>query len=164
MPPAYTEYEGADDEAKARRWVEDVLSQELEGESTHEALKSGVALCQLANKLREGAVKKISKLPSPFPQRENVRAFIEAARSLGVPEAELFDTDDLFEARNMRQVMICLASLGRVAHTVDGYDGPTWQKPVNAKAYAGKKDAQYEVKDDALWGKTNGEYVATRHN
>jgi hypothetical protein len=39
----------------------------------------------------------------PFPQRENIKAFTDAARDLGVPDAENFETGDLFE-------QVCLAS------------------------------------------------------
>lgn len=35
----------------------------------------------------------------PFPQRENIKAFNDAVRELGVPDAENFQTDDLFESR-----------------------------------------------------------------
>ena len=35
---------------------------------------------------------------------ENVQSFINAAKSYGVPDAEMFLTPDLFEARNLAQV------------------------------------------------------------
>ena len=35
---------------------------------------------------------------------ENVQSFITAAKSYGVPDAEMFLTPDLFEARNLAQV------------------------------------------------------------
>ena len=35
---------------------------------------------------------------------ENVQSFINAAKSYGVPDAEMFLTPDLFEARNLSQV------------------------------------------------------------
>jgi hypothetical protein len=31
----------------------------------------------------------------PFPQRENIKAFIDAARQLGVPDRDNFDTSDV---------------------------------------------------------------------
>lgn len=40
-----------------------------------------------------------SDSPRPFPQRENINAFVGAARQFGVPDAENFQTDDLFESR-----------------------------------------------------------------
>ena len=35
---------------------------------------------------------------------ENVQAFINAAKSYGVPDEEMFLTPDLFEGRNLSQV------------------------------------------------------------
>jgi hypothetical protein len=45
-----------------------------------------VVLCQVVNKLRQGAaISRISKLTLPFPQRENISAFTAAARDIGSP-------------------------------------------------------------------------------
>ena len=46
-----------------------------------EALRSGVLLCELANALRPGTVPRVSRAAAPFPQRENIAAFVAAARS-----------------------------------------------------------------------------------
>lgn len=40
-------------------------------------------------------------------------AFLEAARGLGVPVQETFQTVDLWERQNLNSVVICLQSLGR---------------------------------------------------
>ena len=37
-------------------------------------------------------------------QRENIKAFIDGSREIGVPDIYNFDTSDLFEEKNMRQV------------------------------------------------------------
>ena len=37
---------------------------------------------------------------------ENVQAFINAAKSYGVPDEEMFLTPDLFEGRNLSQVSV----------------------------------------------------------
>jgi len=44
---------------------------------------------------------------------ENINAFLEAAKSLGVPPQETFQTVDLWERQNLNSVVICLQSLGR---------------------------------------------------
>ena len=87
-----------------------------------EILKDGVVLCKLMNKLQPGSIKKfkekvdmlgnpqtVSQPKSPsqgpaFMLMENVQSFINAAKSYGVPDAEMFLTPDLFEARNLAQV------------------------------------------------------------
>ncbi len=52
---------------------------------------------RLANKLQPGSVKKIQKVNAPFVQMENISAFLEAARSMGLQTHELFQTVDLYE-------------------------------------------------------------------
>ena len=41
---------------------------------------------------------------------ENVKAFCDNVRLLGVPDCENFETGDLFEANNMKQVIISINS------------------------------------------------------
>ena len=60
----------------------------------------------------------------PFKQMENINSYTDACRRLGVPEADLFDTVDLFEGKNMLAVVCNLHSLGRVAQQ-RGFSGPT---------------------------------------
>ena len=43
---------------------------------------------------------------------ENVQSFLNAAKKYGVPDEEVFQTPDLFEARNIPQVSLCIFSLG----------------------------------------------------
>ena len=48
---------------------------------------------------------------------ENLAAFQKAIKAYGVPEEEIFQTVDLFEARNIRGVVKSLLSLGRTVRT-----------------------------------------------
>ena len=56
---------------------------------------------------------------------ENVQSFLAAAKKYGVPDEEVFQTPDLFEARNIPQVALCLFSLGRATQKHPDYQGPT---------------------------------------
>ena len=56
---------------------------------------------------------------------ENIQAFLYAARKYGVPAEELFQTADLFERRNLPQVLLCLYSLGRLTQLHPEYQGPS---------------------------------------
>ena len=47
-----------------------------------------------------------------FMLMENVQSFLNAAKKYGVPDEEVFQTPDLFEARNIPQVSLCIFSLG----------------------------------------------------
>ena len=67
---------GKYDPAKAqavRVWIEAVTKRSLPSD-LHEALKSGVVLCELINAIWPGSVKKINQGAMPFVQREVRRA------------------------------------------------------------------------------------------
>lgn len=127
-----------------RRWIADVTGRELpvESEDLRAELKSGVVLCTLLNSISPGTVPNIQKSSKPFPQRENIKAFTEGARAFGVPEHENFETNDLFEASNMKQVLICLLSLGRRSGAVPGYDGPTLKSNTGKGTRAAKSSGK----------------------
>lgn len=52
---------------------------------------------------------------------ENINVFLEAARDLGVPPQETFQTVDLWERQNLNSVVICLQSLGRKVSNSNGF-------------------------------------------
>ena len=55
-----------------------------------------------------------------FLLMENVNSFLNAAKKYGVPDEEVFQTPDLFEARNLPQVSLCIFSLGdRIIMMID---------------------------------------------
>ena len=151
-------YTGSEAE-QALAWVSDATGIALSGE-LEDALRDGVALCELANRLQPKTVKRISKSSMPFPQRENVKAFIDAARQFGVPDRDNFDTSDLFEAKSIRQVLICLGSLGRAAYTIPGYTGPCLGRAAAAGAGGAPKHAVRS--GGGLWGKSGGEYTGSK--
>ncbi|KAJ1638939.1 calponin homology domain-containing protein, partial [Pavlovales sp. CCMP2436] len=72
-----------------------------------------VVLCELANAILPGSIARIERVTlAPFPQRENIERFLQAVRALGVQEHETFETGDLFNGTNLRQVSVCLGALG----------------------------------------------------
>ncbi|NP_001040372.1 myophilin [Bombyx mandarina] len=83
----------------------------------YEVLKDGTLLCKLANNIHPNMIKKINTSSMAFKCMENINAFLEAARQLGVPAQETFQTVDLWERQNLNSVVICLQSLGRKAGT-----------------------------------------------
>ena len=101
--PAYEGSYGGTLEEQCRQWIEEVTGEALEWDEGAEhgalwgALKSGVALCALLNRLAPGTVKCVSASEMPFPQRENVQAFCDGCKALGVPPQDGFTTVDLFE-------------------------------------------------------------------
>ena len=111
-------------ESEAREWIEEVLGEALTEFDLAEALKSGVVLCNLVNKVQPGSVAKIASSSMPFKQMENIGAYLDACRKYGVPAQDTFLTVDLFEGKNMNAVVRNLHSLGRVAQQ-QGFSGPT---------------------------------------
>jgi len=112
-------------EAEARAWVSAVTGEDLGDASLHEALKSGIVLCNLVRALSPDIIKPPSKLAAPFKMMENVGNYLGACKKLGLLDRETFQTVDLFENKDMRQVVRQLHSLGRLAKKLPGYSGPT---------------------------------------
>ncbi|ORY41104.1 hypothetical protein BCR33DRAFT_661412 [Rhizoclosmatium globosum] len=66
---------------------------------------------------------KISESKMPFKQMENIAKFLKGVEQLGVPCHERFMTVDLWEGKNMYQVIICIFSISRHA-AKHGFQGP----------------------------------------
>ncbi len=158
LPPRSLECKGynggykGEPETQMVAWIEEVTAKSL-GSDWVASLKDGVILCELCNALEPQSVKRINRSSKPFPQRENLQAAINAMRKFGVADKDNFDTADLHEQKNTRQVQIALLALGRAAYSVPGYEGPCVGKKPVARA-SGKKHG--EVKIDGLWGKAGG--------
>lgn len=65
------------------------------------------------NKIKPGAIAKITTKGGGFALRENCAVFCNAAKAYGVPDNELFQTVDLFEKKNIAQVTLTIHALGR---------------------------------------------------
>ncbi|XP_046963540.1 myophilin-like [Vanessa cardui] len=100
-------------------WIKSITGQPEntagDADNLYEVLKDGTLLCNLVNKFQEGSVKKINQSTMAFKCMENINAFLETAKKLGVPPQETFQTIDLWEKQNLYSVVICLQSLGRKA-------------------------------------------------
>ncbi|XP_057309859.1 myophilin-like [Hydractinia symbiolongicarpus] len=82
-------------------------------QSLHDKLKDGVILCKLMNKIKPGSIKKYSHKPiAPFQKMENISFFNQAMREYNVKPDYVFVTADLFQKKNMVQVLIGLRALG----------------------------------------------------
>lgn len=57
------------------------------------------------NKLVPGSIKKIQTKGTNFQLMENIQRFQAGMKKYGVPEEEIFQTADLFEKRNIAQVI-----------------------------------------------------------
>ncbi|CAD26259.2 CALCIUM-BINDING PROTEIN SIMILAR TO CALPONIN H2 [Encephalitozoon cuniculi GB-M1] len=104
-------------------WIETVLGEKFEPGTFHSLFKDGVRFCRFLNKVSPLDVKyKESK--QIFVQRENICSFINGLKKLRMNEYELFQTNDLFEAKDLRQVVICLYALSRQLQKERMFSGP----------------------------------------
>lgn len=198
VPHANRREEWAETAGPVIAWICEVTDIPLPGagggacteEDLRAHLKDGVVLCELANRIRPGSVKRVfgrhsqqahandasqststtAANTSAFRQRENIGRFLAAASALGVQGHELFQTADLFEGgdaaagaqgqhASMRQVIVCLAALGRAAHDVPSYTGPQFGKAAKAKLGAHKASLHAALEVGAgRWGTAAGQH------
>ncbi|KAH3762565.1 ankyrin 2,3/unc44 [Pelomyxa schiedti] len=104
---------------ETRDWIQRVLGEKLpgkDGDDLHDALKDGVALCELANKMFANCIARFHPHDAlPFQHRENIHFFIEICRKLGLPEAAIFQVEDLYSCRKMANVYATLFTLAEMA-------------------------------------------------
>merc|ERR1712002_796862 len=112
-------------EAEVQAWMEEVMGQKLPPGNLEDVLKDGVVLCNLMNKIQPNSVKKIQTSGGSFKLMENIQRFQEAVKKYGVPHEEIFQTADLFERRNIPQVVLSIFSLGRLTQKHPEYTGPS---------------------------------------
>ncbi|ORX66296.1 hypothetical protein DL89DRAFT_68964 [Linderina pennispora] len=100
-------------EQQARAYIADAIGAPVDGEFM-DALHDGTVLVHLANAVVPGRLKpNASRLA--FKQMENINSFLTVAAELGCPSHELFQTVDLFEAKNPGQVVDAIFSFSRHA-------------------------------------------------
>ncbi|KAI8440237.1 hypothetical protein MSG28_001616 [Choristoneura fumiferana] len=116
-------------EKECQGWVETVLGAKFPpSEAFEDVLKDGTVLCQLINKLKPGSVNKINTSGGHFQA---------AIRAYGVADIDVFQTVDLWEKKDIAQVVSTLYALGR-----ETYRHPEWSGP-----YLGPKPSE-ECKRD----------------
>jgi len=111
-------------EKEATSWIEAITGSGVVGQFP-EALRSGVVLCELLNRIKPGTVARVNAAGKPFKERENISNFLKACRTLGVQEHACFSTDDLYDGKNLMSVVTCIHSLGgAVQQSVPDFRGP----------------------------------------
>ncbi|KAB0361039.1 hypothetical protein FD754_005195 [Muntiacus muntjak] len=73
----------AEAEEDLRSWIEEVTGMSI-GTNFQLGLKDGIILCELANKLQPGSVKKVSEFSLNWPQLENIGKFFKAIQAYGI--------------------------------------------------------------------------------
>jgi len=138
---------------EAKHWIEEVTGESFQSNDFQESLKSGVMLCKLLNNLQPGTVPKINTQNMPFKQMENVAAYIEGSKKLGVPDQYNFTTVDLFEGKNLGQVILNVLTLKKekgYGFKSTGSSGP------GAPAPSGK----FSSRDQSTEAKSQEEFIS----
>jgi len=106
-------------EEDLREWIAATLDVKPDDALSFQAwLRDGRVLCSLVTTLCPGSLRKgmpHQTMLNPFRCMENIGAFLEALKSLGVPEPSLCTTADLYNGSGMSQVQVCLLGLVDVA-------------------------------------------------
>ncbi|KAI9306784.1 kinase-like domain-containing protein [Cunninghamella echinulata] len=115
------QYENA--EKLAIEFIEVALEITINQGSLHQELKDGVILCSLVNQLKPGTIKTVGQKDLSFIKMDNITRFLQGARQVGLEEHHLFDTIDLFEAKDMPRVIHTILTLSQlfIKHDPDKY-------------------------------------------
>jgi len=139
---------------EACEWISSVSGKSVTPSNMASELKSGAVLCAVANAVKPGAVK-ASTSALPFKQMEVITKFVEFARAFGVDERNLFVTVDLFEAKNLHAVAVCVRELKRLSGAGFDKQSANDAAPAAAASAASKSSAvviSASGKDDSAVG------------
>jgi len=101
-------------EAQAQAWIESKVGHSLEG-GFAAGLKDGTVLAALLNNIKPGSVVGVKKSGMSFVQMENIGKFLTALQEhFAFKASDVFMTVDLYEAKNLGQVVNCILMLKRV--------------------------------------------------
>eukprot|EP00026_Physarum_polycephalum_P000923 Phypoly_transcript_00924.p1 GENE.Phypoly_transcript_00924~~Phypoly_transcript_00924.p1 ORF type:complete len:1210 (+),score=220.50 Phypoly_transcript_00924:130-3759(+) len=133
-------------------WIEDMIDEPLASSTDLiEAIKDGVALCKLVNKIRAGSVPYINTNPGVLNHLENVSAYLQACWGLGVPTDAMFGTQDLAQKRNIASIIKNIDSLASVTISNDSSGGQSEPSTVvSTTSPSGTKTSQPDTTDDLL--------------
>jgi hypothetical protein len=116
-------------------WFKQLLDLDIPAgmNNVQRALHNGIDLVKLALEIQKRLqnpppqAKKMRMKPNtlsaPFKQMENIQVYLNFCEKLGMNKTSLFQTVDLYEGRNMAQVMTAIQQLGTECQRF-GFDGP----------------------------------------
>ncbi|KAI8336975.1 hypothetical protein BC941DRAFT_470705 [Chlamydoabsidia padenii] len=99
----------------AKNFLEAILGTTLCND-LHKELQDGVALCRLINCMKPDTVSSIGRKNIPFVKMANISLFLQGAKDLGLQNSDLFQTVDLYEAKDMTAVINTILTLARICN------------------------------------------------
>jgi hypothetical protein len=73
--------------------------------SLQDVLKDGIILCKFMNKIAPNKIPRVNTMQVAFKQMENIANYLKACAQIGLTEVECFETNDLFEGRDLMAVL-----------------------------------------------------------
>ncbi|KAJ6638255.1 Muscle-specific protein 20 [Pseudolycoriella hygida] len=121
-----------EEEAEARNWIETVIGERFPPVAFEDALRDGIILCKLMNKLAPGIITKVNVSGGDYKMMDNISQFQKACVKYGVADVDLFQTTDLWDMKNIALVTQTIFAVGRAT-----YKHPEWKGP-----YLGPRPAE----------------------
>ncbi|KAF7282907.1 hypothetical protein GWI33_001809 [Rhynchophorus ferrugineus] len=113
-----------DQEREAQAWIESVIGERFPPLPYELALRDGIILCKLMNRLQPGIITKINTSGGDYKMMDNLSQFQKACVKYGVPDVDLFQTTDLWDQKNIALVTTTIFAIGRTC-----YKHPEWRGP-----------------------------------
>ena len=110
-------------EKEAQEWIEAIIGRKF-NTTFEDYLRDGQVLCELINKIQPGSVTKINTSGGDFKMMENINKFQKAIQEYGVPDIDVFQTVELWEKKDIGQVITTLFALGRETYRHSNWKGP----------------------------------------
>ncbi|KAG1473778.1 hypothetical protein G6F56_000754 [Rhizopus delemar] len=108
------------EEQLAAEYINKTLGIAIQSGNLQKDLKDGVILCNLVNQLKPGTIKGVGqKKDFSFVQMDNITRFLQGVRQLGMKESQLFETIDLYNAKDMSSVVHTILSLAELSLSFD---------------------------------------------
>lgn len=139
---------------EAKKWLEAILNETVEADLS-KSLSDGVLLCRVASIMFPDKIKKWNSAQSPkFKHFENIETFLKLLEDIGMPKKDLFQPIDLFEKKNMPQVLNSLMKLADTVHK-QGFK-IAWEKTQRGSLDFTPKEIQdaKKLENVNLWNKT----------
>lgn len=112
-------------EAEARQWIETIIGERFPpGLSYEDALRDGIILCKLMNRLQPGIIPKINTSGGDYKMMDNLSQFQKACVKYGVADVDLFQTVDLWDRKNIVHVTTTIFAIGRTCYKHPEFRGP----------------------------------------
>eukprot|EP01088_Endostelium_zonatum_P010661 TRINITY_DN2419_c0_g1_i1.p1 TRINITY_DN2419_c0_g1~~TRINITY_DN2419_c0_g1_i1.p1 ORF type:complete len:1063 (-),score=322.49 TRINITY_DN2419_c0_g1_i1:2-3190(-) len=112
-------------EKHVQTWIEEVLSIKFSSNFI-QSLKTGVILCDLMNKVFPNTIQRIHRHSNlKFTQMENITNFLDALKTkVGMKTEDLFLATDLWDEKNLKQVIDTLCNFAQIIRSKFSYSGP----------------------------------------